>query len=98
MSLAPAETTLVQIHLRELRALREGVLIDLNRNENKAVLRGTAEPLEAVRQELEGLLVEAEESAVQLTLNGAQVGRNATDQDPAPGSISGCTPRRLQDS
>jgi len=75
VELSLEETALVQIHLRSLRALREGVFVSLQHNEKKVVLKGTADPLGEVRLELEKLLDEAEGCAVQLTLNSAQMDR-----------------------
>ena len=63
------EAGLVKLHLRELRALVPGVSVELQINENRVVLGGTAEPVEAVKAALEALLVEAEENAVPLTCN-----------------------------
>jgi len=75
VALSAEETALVQIHLRALRSVREGVTVELLRNEKTVLMRGTAEPLAVVKGELDALLGEAEGCAVQLTLSAAQMER-----------------------
>lgn len=76
MSMSSDEVVLVGlVSKRSARASFEGVDVLLQRNDGKVILKGTEERVVNARHVIDQLLADAEGSAVQLPLNGAQLDR-----------------------